>query len=144
MQELAQAQHWGLRQDHQEDPGACLVCRLEEPGAAAVVGLDRMVDAAGVSVTSVIWDFQSFLGYVGEAGGCAACADPADETSTMGSMTWAVAGSMRGAGYMAIAEAPAQKRMVCSTWTAASDLEADHRLAAHAGRVVVIVQMQVS
>jgi hypothetical protein len=96
------------------------------------------------SVTSEALGFPSYLECAGEADGGAACAGLAGATSTEDLMPWAVAESKRGAGCTAIAEAPVLKRTVCSTWTEASGLVADRKLAFHAGRAVVIEQMQES
>lgn len=103
-----------------------------------------MVGAEAVSVTIAASGFQSYLACVGEAGEDAACAGLAGETSEEGSMPWAVAGQRFDAGYKAIAEVQVQRHMVCSTLTVASGWAAGRRLAFHAGRAVVIEQMQES
>lgn len=120
------------------------MCPLEELEVAAAVGQDLTEGAEVVSVTSATSDFQSCLECEDGVDEGAACADLAGATSREDSMPWAVAEQKMGAGCKVIAEAPAQKHMACSTSIEASGRVAGRRSAFHAGRAVVIEQMQES
>jgi hypothetical protein len=138
-------QHWGSRWGLQEDQRACLAHHLAGLEAELEVGRVQMVVAGVGFATCAILGFQSFQECEDGADGGVAFAGLVGETSRVSLMPSAAAEvQKRDAGGTATVVAQLKTRTECSTWTVASGLVADRRLAYRADHAVVIEQMQAS